>query len=570
MAMSEQTSKKMKLLFRTVHAIGKKARPLSDFEWMCDLDEQKVLSVGSTYRNEKQAKEFMHYIAEVERNNIRGNLKNTKFLSIMSDGSTDSPVKEEELVYVRFCHKGKIESKFVGINAVEKADAAHISKAISDIMEGVCDEWESKLVALGTDGAAVMTGAKSGVVSRLKGDRAYIIGIHCMAHRLELAFSDAICSNVMFQKIEDLLSGLYTFYHTSSLNRANLVNSFQALGHTPLVPTRISGTRWVGHLLRALDHFLRGYQGLVQHLEQIQSADAQNVRVVQQAKARKYYSTVREAVVVRFCGFLHDTLTHLSNLSACLQRSTITIAEAHSSLCSTQAVLKKYKSKKGPMMNATMGNSYEGISLTRGDIKTHVVSQDKMLDSLVKSMTDRFQDASVGVLCATKLVSFTNWPESGDAVADFGDSELETLVDHFKPVLEASGIHVERIPDQWKVLKVLIYQEPQSLEKISWFHVNRIHQHSCPDLLALVDLVLSFPASTAECERGFSTMKQVKTDWRSNLKSDTLSDLLIVQLSSPEIKEYDPSKAVMLWHQNSVRSRRPEFMDHAKSNCGRE
>lgn len=36
MAMSEQTSKKMKLLFRTVHAIGKKARPLSDFEWMCE------------------------------------------------------------------------------------------------------------------------------------------------------------------------------------------------------------------------------------------------------------------------------------------------------------------------------------------------------------------------------------------------------------------------------------------------------------------------------------------------------------------------------------------------------
>ena len=87
----------------------------------------------------------------------------------MSDGSTDSPVKEEELVYVRFCHKGKIVSKFVGINAVEKADTAHISKAISAIMEGVCEEWESKLVALGTDGAAVMTGAKSGVVSRLKG-----------------------------------------------------------------------------------------------------------------------------------------------------------------------------------------------------------------------------------------------------------------------------------------------------------------------------------------------------------------------------------------------------------------
>lgn len=83
----------------------------------------------------------------------------------------------------------------------------------------------------------------------------------------------------------------------------------------------------------------------VLYVFQIQSADAQNVRGVQQAKARKYYSTARDAVVVLFCGFLHDTLTHLSSLSACLQRSTITIAEAYSSLCSTQAVLNKYKTR---------------------------------------------------------------------------------------------------------------------------------------------------------------------------------------------------------------------------------
>ena len=138
----------------------------------------------------------MRHIAEVEWINIRENLKNTTFLFIVSDGSTDGSVKEEELVYVRFCPKGKIESKFVGIKSVEKADAAHISNSISAIMEGVCDE----------------------------------------------------------------VFVLYVF--------------------------------------------------------QIQSADAQNVWGVQQAKARKYYSTEREAVVIHFCGFLHNTLTHLSNLSA--------------------------------------------------------------------------------------------------------------------------------------------------------------------------------------------------------------------------------------------------------------
>lgn len=92
-----------------------------------------------------------------------------------------------------------------------------------------------------------MTRTKNGVVSWLKGDRAYVSSIQCMAHHLELTFSHAIQPNMMFQKV-DLLSGLYTFYHTNPLNRANLVNSFQALGHTPLVRTRISGNRRGGHL----------------------------------------------------------------------------------------------------------------------------------------------------------------------------------------------------------------------------------------------------------------------------------------------------------------------------------
>jgi hypothetical protein len=113
-----------------------------------------------------------------------------------------------------------------------------------------------------------------------------------------------------------------------------------------------------------------------------------------------------------------------------------------------------------------------------------------------------------------------------------------------------------------------MYQELQSLQKMSWFRVYMSHQHSCPDLLALVVLVLSFPASTTECERGFNTMKQVKTNWRSNLKPDTLSDLLMVQLFSPEIRECDPIKAVAsgLCQEQEARLHGP----CKEGDCGRE
>ena len=96
------------------------------------MDEQKGLKVGKTYRNEVECRLFIKYIAKAEQLKLREELEETKFCSVLSDGSTDSAVKEEELVYVRFCTKGSVKVKFVGIEAVEKADSTHITQAIKN------------------------------------------------------------------------------------------------------------------------------------------------------------------------------------------------------------------------------------------------------------------------------------------------------------------------------------------------------------------------------------------------------------------------------------------------------
>lgn len=219
----------------------------------------------------------MHFIAEAERQKLKEALATTKFLSVMSDSSTDSSVMEEELVYVRFATAGKMDVCFVGVQSVDKPDATHITEAITSLMETVSgnedgtgqSQWLEKLVACGTDGASVMTGVKKGVVTQLRQDRLYVLGIHCMSHRLELAFSDAMTHISMARKVEELLSGLYTFYRKSCTNRANLKKGFEEIGMKHLMPTRIGGTWWVSHVLQALDKFLRGYKGLVHHLDQV-------------------------------------------------------------------------------------------------------------------------------------------------------------------------------------------------------------------------------------------------------------------------------------------------------------
>ena len=49
---------------------------------------------------------------------------------------------------------------------------------------------------------------------------------------------------------------------------------------------------------------------------------------------------------------------------------------------------------------------------------------------------------------------------------------------------------------------------------------------TCPLILSVFNIILSIPATSDDYERGFSTMRQVKTDWRSKLHIITLNDCM--------------------------------------------
>ena len=81
-------------------------------------------------------------------------------------------------------------------NAVEKANAVGINAAVVDAvtysMKTTSAALVSKVVTLGTDGAAVMQGRKGGVVALMKKYLPSVLGVHCLAHRLELALKSTV------------------------------------------------------------------------------------------------------------------------------------------------------------------------------------------------------------------------------------------------------------------------------------------------------------------------------------------------------------------------------------------
>ena len=241
-----------------------------NFSVTISLDKVKKVDIGENYQSPKAAKRFSVYIAQAEREQLKKSYEQSKFVSILSDGSTDISVIEQEITYCRFAVSGNIFCHFMSLESVDKPDAESIYKSICHASTKILGEsWQSKLVSIATDGASVMTGKFNGVCKKVQDGRDFIVPVHCLAHRLELSIKDAFKSAVIHMKLETLLKPLYKFYHKSAVNRSGLKQHFRKLDLTCKVPRRIGGTRWVTHTKNAVDTMIEGQQAIVNHLNEV-------------------------------------------------------------------------------------------------------------------------------------------------------------------------------------------------------------------------------------------------------------------------------------------------------------
>lgn len=160
-----------------------------------------------------------------------------------------------------------------------------------------------KLVAMGSDGASNMTGVQSGLSTLLKKEvNPEIVNVHCLCHRLELAFRDVVKKVKLYDKLMTILIGLYYFYKKSYKNRQGLKMSIEAIGKG-IFPTKVTGTRWLPHLYRGICALLRTYNALEAHLS---TASHDN------PKAEGFLKLMIDKQLMAFVLFLQVRIFHLN------------------------------------------------------------------------------------------------------------------------------------------------------------------------------------------------------------------------------------------------------------------
>eukprot|EP00071_Canis_lupus_P040082 XP_022273639.1 zinc finger protein 862-like [Canis lupus familiaris] len=558
--MSKITLGRVENLFRSCHAIAKTGRPLKDFIWMCKLDDMKGVDIGPVFRTNKSARTFTYFIAEVERKNLREKLEQSKFFSVLSDGITDSSTKAAELVYVQFAHAGKVHCQIAGVQTVEREDPLAIRDAIERTLERNLQlklsdqDWAKKLVGFGSDGALGSGRENSRVALLLREIQPCALTVYCFAHHLELSYKAVFQSVPLYNDVRNLLHSIYHFYHSSPLHRSSLVTAFKGLHLRPVMPSQVGGRRWLQELQAALQNFLKGYPAIVQ---QLHSGDEGRSDTSHQ-KAKELLGFLLQANIVKFIHFLVDVINVLSILSRVNQNRNSSIADVFATLESTLEMLRIYQTRPGPKerwvdsVTHFHGNCLGG----KGDISD---VRRVVLTHLIKRLQGCFRDASQDVLKATMIGSFKLWPAKINQ--EFGEKEVSTLIAHYEPVLEAANVEIDEVDAEWSMLKLEIYARFQNIRKLTWDFVNSVYLHKYPNILTLVDLVLTLPASSAEAERGFSQMKLTKSQMRAKIKAESMTDLLVIQLNSPDINNFDPRKAIHLWN-----TRTPSSADDTRPN----
>lgn len=276
--MKEKERGRLRLLFRNAHALAAHNRPMSDFGWMVQLDTAKGLDTGTTYLNEYACAQFIDCIGSVVEAGVVQDIKDASFVSLTMDGTTDLSTREQETLFVRTSLKGEIKTRFLQIGEPKSTRSEDLFSLVTDIITdlGLTNTMSKKLVGFTCDGASNMMGVNRGTATLLQETYPTLVVTHCLAHRLELAFKDAIKASgcKLYDRTSTLLVGLYYFYQKSSKQRKALREAFKALALTPAIPPRVGGTRWLAHIQRAVDSCLKGYPALVAQLSNASHGNA--------------------------------------------------------------------------------------------------------------------------------------------------------------------------------------------------------------------------------------------------------------------------------------------------------
>nr|XP_028576566.1 zinc finger protein 862-like [Podarcis muralis]XP_028576567.1 zinc finger protein 862-like [Podarcis muralis]XP_028576568.1 zinc finger protein 862-like [Podarcis muralis] len=562
-------------LFNTAYFIVKENYSFDDFPALCALQKKNGLIVGETYRNDKAAKQFAHYIAESLRLELKYKLSKANFFGILADGSTDRSNAASEIVYFYYINEAEVKCSYGALKECPSEDAGEVKSTIESVLDVYIPDWKSKLTAISFNGASVDTGNASEVAKLLQDSCPGLVAVHCVAHQLELAIGDALKSVKFAGLAEDVVKGIYTFYHSSPKRAKELKEIGEVLNEKVLRHMGITGIRWLQSKNSAVKALANNLPIVVVHLQQIVSGSSTKPDRKLEAKLKGYLKRLKSERFVRFLFFMDDVTHTLTRLSEVFRRKCVSVSDVKTSLTATKERLQRMVKESGPQLQKFESAAqleggvlvYKDVEIISNASEVGCFEEDRrvLLSSIVEAIDKWFDRiGNDRVLRNVEIFDPCNIPKPvggrDTSASSHGEKELSELLQALP-----SNVRVDKeaILEEYQEFKVWAGNKTSITCEEAWQRLQA-ESTACASYINICK-VLNFlrvlPLSTAECERGVSQLNLVKTDSRKRLLATTIDDLLMIKMNGPDLEVFSAANAVNLWWNDVARGRirRPHF-----------
>lgn len=594
---TESVKKNYTRLFNTAFSLVMAEKSFADFPFAIKMQKRNGLEFLPGKDDEHSCSIFVHFLAEALRSDIKSILLLSNFFAGEMDGSEARKTKDEkELVYCKVVIRGQPVELFLKCQKMADfggVDAACTKQAFDGAFlqdYGVSDErYQNLLIAVCADGAGVNMGRISGACTEMKSSRPWLLVIHCVNHRLELAIGDAFLSDVSFKSLDEMMTSIYYLFRNSGKNKRLIIRLAQRLSVTWVSFVNPKGTRFQAHRYHGIRVMIVNYLSLLLFAENMIEANNKTCKPELKAQLRGYLNKWLTYGYLGALELYRRVLRLTSHLSLIMQGQDILITDVldgleeckqelsqlaaskeplfpfstqvddsadHATLTVTatnlpattqfkERVKLTERQKKGADKNITkVRETFELKKVTEGKQKVQKIKTD-LIPAIASCLDKRYQSLQEPVIQAIRIADHSTW-QLEDPI--WGKAWVRTLAEHFSVPLSQHNFSLDLALKELNGLKALKATKFKGYKgRMSfWEKIFESFYDKFPHFLLIIELCLCVILSSSTVERGFSTVKRHLCDSRLSLANDSLDDLLCVRINAPLLQKLDPSYEIKL------------------------
>ncbi|KAG1653606.1 Transmembrane protein C17orf113 [Nymphon striatum] len=540
---------------RTVYMMAKRNCPLDIFSDLMQLQVNNgITNCDNFYKKHEVVEEMQECIYTVLDDDMTDAINTSPYYGVMLDETCDVTIEKKLAIYIRYLNPttGQVHVSFAGNEHITDCTALGIENALIEFLhrKGILNENNdniSKCMGLGTDGASVMTGRLNGLGARLKRRNPKLTQVHCAAHRLNLASSQAGKAIPYMSEYHRHIGILYRYYKDSSVKYDKLRELQDILHGNRKQVKKPTSVRWLS-IESAVTMILKSYDAI---LLSVENADAKK-----DPKAVALHRFMATSLFLLITALLADVLCVIGILSLTFQKDTVNLSVIRHCVESTKETIQTMRqgSRQVDEVLQALGNVppvgqktiYKNIDLTDNQPMRHrfTTIRDNYLGSLSDKLSERFPQDDMDILeCLDIVLNPARCPDDVQNLAGYGTAQLDSILDHYGDTL-----NTDRAKNQFLMYKHYM-KTYKGILRFDDFckHLIRDHALTYPDFVILAEIASIIPVSSAPCERGFSVQNSIKTAVRNRLNPKNLNRLMFIKLQGPAPNDFDFGRAVRLF-----------------------